>query len=61
MPPPTMLRQPEDCRALGPFFVYVLVSGPCGRVNKQITFSSNVCESGMMFFTLLRFFVSPSS
>jgi hypothetical protein len=44
-----------------PFFVCVLVCGPCGLVNKHIIFSSNVCESGMMFFTLLRFFVSSSS
>jgi hypothetical protein len=60
MPLTLPLRQPEDYRALGPFFVYVLVCWPCGRVNKHITFSSNVCESGMMFFTLLRFFVSSS-
>jgi hypothetical protein len=58
MPP---LLQPEDSRALGPFLFYVLVCGPCGLVNKHITFSSDVCESGMVFFTLLRFFVSPSS
>jgi hypothetical protein len=60
MPPTLPLRQPEDCRALGPF-LFVLVCGPCGRVNKQITFSSNVCETEMMSFTLLRFFVFPSS
>jgi hypothetical protein len=41
---PTLLK-PEDCWAPGPFFVCILVYGPCGHVNKQ-HFVSNTCGSG---------------
>jgi hypothetical protein len=60
MPPTPMVRQLEDCRAPSPFYLCISVwaAWPCKWTNR---FVSNACESEMVSFTLLCFFVSPSS